>query len=68
MSIDNDLQPVASITEGDRALDLFTDRYSFTRLLAERLNDSPRREILFFSWSGGEWEVAAAEIFAKAWL
>ncbi len=53
MSIDNDLQPSASITEGDRALDLFTDRYSFTRLLAERLNDPPSKEILFFHGAGG---------------
>ena len=53
MSIDNDLQPIASITEGDRALSLFTDRYSFTRLLAERLNDPPRKEILFFHGAGG---------------
>lgn len=53
MSIDDDLQPIASITEGDRALDLFTDRYSFTRLLAERLNDPPRKEILFFHGAGG---------------
>ena len=53
MSIDNDLQPVASITEGDRALNLFTDRYSFTRLLAERLNDPPKQEILFFHGAGG---------------
>ena len=53
MSIDDDLQPVASITEGDRALDLFTDRYSFTRLLAERINDLPRKEILFFHGAGG---------------
>ncbi|MEM8504586.1 MAG: hypothetical protein AAF716_15695 [Cyanobacteria bacterium P01_D01_bin.1] len=53
MSIDNDLQPIASITEGDRALSLFTDRYSFTRLLAERLNDPPKQEILFFHGAGG---------------
>ena len=52
MSIDNDLQPVASITE-DRALSLFTDRYSFTRLLSERLNDPPKKEILFFHGAGG---------------
>lgn len=53
MSIDSDLQPVASITKGDRALSLFTDRYSFTRLLAERLNDPPKKEILFFHGAGG---------------
>lgn len=53
MSIDNDLQPSASITEGDRALNLFTDRYSFTRLLAERLNDPPEKKILFFHGAGG---------------
>lgn len=38
MSIDGDLRQRASITEGDRALALFTDRYSLTRLLAERIN------------------------------
>ncbi|MEM1279917.1 MAG: tetratricopeptide repeat protein, partial [Cyanobacteria bacterium P01_H01_bin.152] len=54
MSIDDDLQPQPSITEGDRALALFTDRYSFTRLLAERINDDPPgKEILFFHGAGG---------------
>ncbi|MDB9527944.1 hypothetical protein PN498_18265 [Oscillatoria sp. CS-180] len=54
MSIDDDLQPLASITEGDRALELFTDRYSFTRLLAERINEDPAgKEILFFHGAGG---------------
>ncbi|MGB7247552.1 MAG: hypothetical protein WBC73_01335 [Phormidesmis sp.] len=52
-SIDDDLQVQPSVTEGDRALDLFTDRYSFTRLLAERINDPPKREILFFHGAGG---------------
>ncbi|MGB3293858.1 MAG: hypothetical protein WBB01_12800 [Phormidesmis sp.] len=53
MSIDGDLQAIASITEGDRALTLFTDRYSFIRLLAERINDPPTQEILFFHGAGG---------------
>ncbi len=53
MSIDGDLRARASITEGDRALTLFTDRYSFTRLLAERINNPPAQEILFFHGAGG---------------
>ncbi|MEO0769508.1 MAG: hypothetical protein AAFY72_08745 [Cyanobacteria bacterium J06649_4] len=53
MSIDDDLQPQLSITEADRALSLFTGRYSFTRLIAERLNDPPAKDILFFHGAGG---------------
>jgi hypothetical protein len=52
MSIDDDLLPRSSITDGDRTLDLFTDRYNFTRLLAERINDPPAKEILFFHGAG----------------
>ncbi|MDJ0708347.1 MAG: hypothetical protein QNJ46_34175, partial [Leptolyngbyaceae cyanobacterium MO_188.B28] len=54
MSIDDDLSPQASVTEGDRALELFTDRYSFTRLFVERLNeDPPPKQILFLHGEGG---------------
>lgn len=53
MSIEDDLQPLPSITEGDRALALFTDRLRFRRLLAERINDPPTEKILFFHGSGG---------------
>ncbi|MEM6252685.1 MAG: hypothetical protein AAF821_07170 [Cyanobacteria bacterium P01_D01_bin.156] len=54
MSIADDEQQLPSITEGDRALELFTDRYSFSRLLAERLNDDPaEKSILFFHGPGG---------------
>ena len=54
MSIDDDLRSPQTITEGDRALELFTDRYSFTRLLAERINDNPpSQQILFFHGAGG---------------
>ncbi|MGD1867273.1 MAG: hypothetical protein ACFB0D_22210 [Phormidesmis sp.] len=52
MSIDSDLQAKASITEGDRALALFTDRYSFTRLMAERIHEPPSEKILFFHGVG----------------
>lgn len=53
MSIDDDLQPQPSITEGDRALARFTDRYSFRRLMAERINAPPVDKILFFHGAGG---------------
>jgi hypothetical protein len=54
MSIEDDLLEPPSITEGDRALALFTDRYEFTRLLIERLNDDPAPQtILFFHGEGG---------------
>ncbi|MEO0756227.1 MAG: tetratricopeptide repeat protein [Cyanobacteria bacterium J06648_16] len=53
MSIDDDLLGQPSVTEGDRALQLFTDRYRFTRLLAERLNDPAQNQILFFYGPGG---------------
>ncbi len=53
MSIDDDLLGQPSITEGDRALQLFTDRYRFTRLLAERINNPAQKEILFFHGPGG---------------
>lgn len=53
MSIDSEQRVQDSITEGDLALNLFTDRYSFTRLLAERLNEPAAKEILFFHGAGG---------------
>src|SRR5919202_3094654 len=42
-----------SQAEGNHALELFTDRYEFTRLFAEYLNESPREKILFFHGDGG---------------
>ena len=54
MSIDDELCEVQTVTEGDRALQLFTDRYELTRLFAEYLNEeSPRKTILFFHGDGG---------------
>ncbi len=45
---------VDSVTEGSRALDLFTDRRFLTRHFLEYLNDDPPREkILFFHGDGG---------------
>jgi len=43
-----------SLTEGNRAIRLFTDRNQFVRLFAGYLNDDPPREkILFFHGDGG---------------
>jgi tetratricopeptide (TPR) repeat protein len=43
-----------TITEGWRALELFTDRYHAIRLFSEYLNDDPpRKSILFFYGDGG---------------
>ena len=54
MSIEDDLLEPSSITAGDRALALFTDRYELTRLFVERLNDDPApQNILFFYGEGG---------------
>jgi hypothetical protein len=39
MSIDDELCESETVTEGDRALLLFTDRYELTRLFAQYLND-----------------------------
>jgi tetratricopeptide (TPR) repeat protein len=45
---------IDTITEGWRALKLFTDRYEAIRLFSEYLNDDPPRErILFFYGDGG---------------
>jgi hypothetical protein len=54
MSIDDELCEPQTVTEGDRALLLFTDRYELTRLFAEYLNEeSSRKTILFFHGDGG---------------
>lgn len=54
MSIEDDLLEPETITEGDRALKLFTDRYEFTRLFVKRLNDDPApKNILFLYGEGG---------------
>jgi hypothetical protein len=54
MSIDDELCEPQTVTEGDRALLLFTDRYELTHLFAEYLNEeSPRNTILFFHGDGG---------------
>ncbi|MEO0534727.1 MAG: hypothetical protein AAF215_12785 [Cyanobacteria bacterium P01_A01_bin.123] len=69
MSIDDDLRSPQTITEGDRALELFTDRYSFTRLLAERINDDPPgQQILFFHGTGGNGKSLVTEVFAEEYL
>lgn len=54
MSINDQTRKSSSITEGRRALELFTDRYEFTRLFAEYLNEEiPPNQILFFYGDGG---------------
>jgi len=54
MSIDDELREPQTVTEGDRALQLFTDRYELTRLFAGYLNEEPpRKTILFFHGDGG---------------
>lgn len=53
MSIDDDQPYLPSVTEGDRALALFTDRHEFARLFAECLNEPPQKHILFFYGAGG---------------
>jgi len=54
MSIDDELREPQTVTEGDRALLLFTDRYELTRLFAQYLNEEPpRKTILFFHGDGG---------------
>ncbi|MFK8182649.1 MAG: tetratricopeptide repeat protein [Phormidesmis sp.] len=53
MSINSDLRERDSVTEGDRALELFTGRYRFTRLLAERINNDLSPKILFLYGAGG---------------
>jgi tetratricopeptide (TPR) repeat protein len=54
MSIDDELREPQTVTEGDRALQLFTDRYEYTYLFAQYLNEEPpRKTILFFHGDGG---------------
>jgi hypothetical protein len=44
MSIFEETSQDASITEGDRALQLFTDRHEALRRFAEYLNDNPPKK------------------------
>jgi hypothetical protein len=54
MSIFEETGQGASVTEGDRALQLFTDRHEAIRRFAEYLNDDPpKKQILFFYGDGG---------------
>ncbi len=54
MSIDDELCEVQTVTAGDQALQLFTDRYEYTYLFAQYLNEeSPHKTILFFHGDGG---------------
>jgi predicted ATPase len=53
MSIDDEQLEIETVTDGDRALDLFVDRVGFTRLLAEQLNDPVSGQILYFYGDGG---------------
>ena len=60
MSIDDDQQTTASITDDTRVLDLFTDRMQERRRFATYLNeDPPPGTILFFHGDGGN---------GKSWL
>lgn len=54
MSIDDDMGQLPSLTEGDRALKLFTDRVEFVHLFAQALHqEPPQKQILFFYGDGG---------------
>ncbi len=53
MSINDALEQDPSITEINRALELFTDRIPERRLFASYLNDPARKSILFFHGDGG---------------
>lgn len=54
MSIDDVMNVAPSVTEGERALKLFTDRHEFIRLFSQYLNDDiPQEKILFFYGDGG---------------
>lgn len=53
MSIDDE-ELNSEFSSEDRKLELFTDRYEFTKLFAEYLNDDPpRQKILYFHGDGG---------------
>lgn len=54
MSIFDETGQADSITEGWRALQLFTDRYNSIRLFSKFINDNPaRNQILYFHGGGG---------------
>jgi len=54
MSIFQKIQQQESISEGSRALELFTDRYNFTRLFLRYVNEEPAQgRILFLHGEGG---------------
>lgn len=54
MSIDDVMNVAPSVTEGEKALKLFTDRHEFIRLFSQYLNDDiPQEKILFFYGDGG---------------
>ncbi|MEM9135954.1 MAG: tetratricopeptide repeat protein [Cyanobacteria bacterium P01_F01_bin.42] len=54
MSISKRQKSQGSVTQGDRALELFTDRYEFTRLFVERLHEPmDDGKILFWHGAGG---------------
>jgi tetratricopeptide (TPR) repeat protein len=54
MSIDDVMNVPQSVTEGEKALKLFTDRHEFIRLFSQYLNDDiPQEKILFFYGDGG---------------
>jgi tetratricopeptide (TPR) repeat protein len=54
MSIDDVMNIAPSVTEGEKALKLFTDRHEFIRLFSQYLNDDiPKEKILFFYGDGG---------------
>ncbi|UJB72326.1 hypothetical protein HRE53_27430 (plasmid) [Acaryochloris sp. 'Moss Beach'] len=53
-SINDEDQSLDSITKGNRALELFTDRYNLTRIFLDRLNeDRLSEQVLFFYGAGG---------------
>ncbi|MDF0555854.1 tetratricopeptide repeat protein [Kamptonema sp. UHCC 0994] len=53
MSIDDE-ELNSEFSSEDRKLELFTDRYEFTKLFAEYLNDDPpRKKVLYFHGDGG---------------
>ncbi|PTN09982.1 tetratricopeptide repeat protein [Nitrosomonas aestuarii] len=59
MSINDELEQDPSITEINRAIELFTDRMQERRLFASYLNDPACKSILFFHGDGGN---------GKSWL
>jgi tetratricopeptide (TPR) repeat protein len=54
MSIFDETGQSSSITEGGRALELFTDRYKSIRLFSKFINDNPaHKQIIYFYGDGG---------------